>query len=267
MGKYDLIIIAGQSNAAGCGFGPAPEDYETDERLLCICAEPQEYTDDAGKFAIRFLAGDTPTIRVADELRGGTVRFGDISLTFAREYIKAGLLAPDRKILIARCGVGGTGFVTHFWNPGESCREMMHKLIDIGLHSGDDVRPIALLWHQGENEAFEGNLPDTYYEQLTELIESVNAQCHTDALPFICGGFCKEWADKYRKQCDAILEVLRRVGEENGAYVETEDLLSNNQKNGNGDDIHFCRESLQILGKRYFEAYRRLAAKREIAGS
>ena len=77
----------------------------------------------------------------------------------------------------------------------------------------------------------------------------------------------KEWADKYRKQCDAILEVLRRVGEENGAYVETEDLLSNNQKNGNGDDIHFCRESLQILGKRYFEAYRRLAAKREIAGS
>lgn len=260
MDKYDLIIIAGQSNAAGCGFGPAPEDYAPDERILSICADPQEYTDENGKFAIRFLQGEHPEIRVADELRGGSVRFGDISLTFAREYIKAGLLAPDRKILIARCGVGGTGFVTHFWNPGETCREMMHKLIDVCLHSGTDVRPIALLWHQGENEAFEGNEPDTYYGQLTELIKSVNAQCKTAELPFICGGFCKEWADKYREPCDSIENVLRRVGAENGAYVETEDLLSNNQKNGNGDDIHFCRESLQILGKRYFEAYRAIAA-------
>ncbi len=260
MEKYDLIIIAGQSNSIGYGIGPAPEDYEPDERILSISAEPQDYTDENGKFAVRFLNGEHPRFQVADELRGGTTRFGDISLTFAREYLKAGLLAPDRKVLIARCGVGGTGFVTHFWNPGEPCRAMMHKLIDISLRHGTDVRPIALLWHQGENEAFEGNRPDTYYAQLTELIQSVRAQCKTAALPFICAGFCKDWADQYRAQCDAILEVIRRVGAENGAYVDTEDLLSNNQKFNNGDDSHFCRESLQILGKRYFDAYRRLTA-------
>lgn len=27
-------------------------------------------------------------------------------------------------------------------------------------------------------------------------------------------------------------------------------------ENSNGDDIHFCRESLHILGKRYFEAFK-----------
>jgi hypothetical protein len=41
-----------------------------------------------------------------------------------------------------------------------------------------------------------------------------------------------------------------------GAFIETSDIPSNNQKTGNGDGIHFCRESLHTLGKRYFAAYR-----------
>ena len=84
MEKYDLIIIAGQSNSIGYGIGPAPEDYEPDERILSISAEPQDYTDENGKFAIRFLNGDHPGFQVADELRGGTARFGDISLLIRR---------------------------------------------------------------------------------------------------------------------------------------------------------------------------------------
>ena len=43
-----------------------------------------------------------------------------------------------------------------------------------------------------------------------------------------------------------------------GAYVETADLRSNDQKTGDGDEIHFCREDLQELGRRYFEAFTRL---------
>ena len=42
---------------------------------------------------------------------------------------------------------------------------------------------------------------------------------------------------------------------EKAAFVETADLPSNNQKTGNGDDIHFCRESLHVLGQRYFEKF------------
>ncbi len=43
--------------------------------------------------------------------------------------------------------------------------------------------------------------------------------------------------------------VLRAGG------VETAGLLSNKQKVGNGDNIHFCREALRILGERYFAQY------------
>ena len=55
------------------------------------------------------------------------------------------------------------------------------------------------------------------------------------------------------------MAVIRAVAEEaGGAYIETADLRSNNQKTGDGDEIHFCREDLQELGRRYFAAYTQL---------
>ena len=39
------------------------------------------------------------------------------------------------------------------------------------------------------------------------------------------------------------------------AFIETSDLLSNNQQIGNGDPIHFSKDSLYKLGHRYFEAF------------
>ena len=44
----------------------------------------------------------------------------------------------------------------------------------------------------------------------------------------------------------------------NAGFVETSDLLSNNQKTQNNDDIHFCRESLHILGHRYYDAFEKI---------
>ena len=54
-------------------------------------------------------------------------------------------------------------------------------------------------------------------------------------------------------------EVVREAGD--SAFVQTSDLLSNNQKIQNGDDIHFCREALYILGQRYFEAFKEIFLK------
>ena len=56
--------------------------------------------------------------------------------------------------------------------------------------------------------------------------------------------------------CAPIVEKIKLVTEEMGGnFVETSDLPSNDQKVANGDDIHFCRESLHVLGHRYFDAY------------
>ena len=39
------------------------------------------------------------------------------------------------------------------------------------------------------------------------------------------------------------------------AFVETDGLLSNAQKFGGTDNIHFCRDALNLLGRRYFAAF------------
>ena len=55
------------------------------------------------------------------------------------------------------------------------------------------------------------------------------------------------------------MTVIRNVAQEvGGAYVETADLRSNDQKVGDGDTIHFCREDLQELGRRYYAAFAEL---------
>jgi hypothetical protein len=73
-------------------------------------------------------------------------------------------------------------------------------------------------------------------------------------MPFIAGDFVREWKQKNLAICEPIVEKIQKVVKDigNGAFVNTSDLLSNNEKIGNEDDIHFCRASLLMLGERYF---------------
>ena len=119
-----------------------------------------------------------------------------------------------------------------------------------------------MLWHQGEHEAAFGNDPERYHRQLKAVVESVRERYETPDLPFVCGGFCTQWAQQNQPACDQIMDVIRAVAAElDGAYIETGDLRSNDQKTGDGDEIHFCREDLQELGKRYFAAFTQLTGK------
>ena len=99
-------------------------------------------------------------------------------------------------------------------------------------------------------------------DELKAVVDGVRSRYGLPELPFVCGGFCNEWAQKNQPASDRIMDVIRAVADEcGGAYVETLDLRSNNQKTGNGDGIHFCRESLHILGKRYFDAYKEIISR------
>lgn len=105
----------------------------------------------------------------------------------------------------------------------------------VGAEHGTAENQIkGLLWHQGEHDAFEGN----------------------------SGSFVSDWRKKNEEICKPILKSLQQVASEmQGEYVEADDLLSNNEKTGNGDDIHFCRESLHTLDRRYFDAYQKIVAR------
>lgn len=253
MEKYDIILQAGQSNAAGYGHGPAENPFIPNPSVLYLTqGNPQaaEY-EPKGELEIAVAAERPDPDHPGDML-------GDFSLGFAQKYVEAGLLSPDRKLLVIRAAVGATGFLKGYWRIGDPLYQRMLHMTDYALNLNPENRLLGFLWHQGEHEAAFLNDPQRYHDQFLAVVEAVRAR-YGENLPFVCGGFCNQWVQENQPACDQIMDVIRAVARETrGAYVETADLRSNDQKTGDGDTIHFCREDLQELGKRYFAAYQNL---------
>lgn len=252
---FDIIIQAGQSNAQGCGIGPVTEEYVPNENIYCLTGNYSDITDAEGKRSITY-DNSQPTLDIGDEFVNNGQKTGELAFTFAEAYVKNGLLAEGRKVLILRTAIGGTCFKRKEWGPGCPVEERMHELITYALAMNPENRIVAFLWHQGESDAIESNPVEIYEQQLSDFINNVREKYHCQEVPFIAGDFCNEWKSKNLDACEPILDVIRKLfAGEKAAFVETADLPSNNQKTANGDDIHFCRESLHILGKRYFEKF------------
>jgi len=255
MEKYDIILQAGQSNAEGYGHGPAEHPYVPDARILYLTAGDPE----AGEY---YPKGDYE-IKIAEERPHPDLapddRRGDFALSFAQKYVEAGLLEEDRKLLIVRTAVGGTGFLKHYWQVGDPLYERMLRMTDYAVSLHPENRLVGMLWHQGEHEAAFLNDPQRYHDQLLAVLESVRERYKASDLPIVLGGFCDQWVQENQPACDEIMAVIRKVAEKlGGRYIQTADLRSNDQKTGDGDTIHFCREDLQELGRRYFAAYSNL---------
>jgi lysophospholipase L1-like esterase len=181
----------------------------------------------------------------------------NFSLAFAREYINAGKLSEGRKLLIIRAAVGGTGFSDNHWGQNNDLSNRMHKLIEATLQLNSENKLVAFLWHQGETDAILNATEQTHYNNLKQLINSVRESYNSPSLPFITGDFVNEWKTKNEMICTPIINAIQRIciDLQPAAFIETSDLKSNNEETGNGDEIHFSREALNILGKRYFQAF------------
>lgn len=269
MESYDIVILAGQSNAEGYGVGEVSEEYEKDVRVLWLNDRAAAHfeKDENGKDFLQLTYPAEAIISVADEPMGEQGKVGKLSLFFAKKYIENGLLAPGRKLLIINAAVGGTGFARNEWGVNGILYKRLCYLTDNALSQSENSKITAFLWHQGECDSVENaeysfeKRYETHKNNLTEMMEDFTQryaeQIANNKLPMIAGGFCDEWYLKNKTPCDAVLRAIREVFEKyGGAVVETRGLLSNNQKTGNGDDIHFCRESLHVLGARYFEAFK-----------
>ena len=254
--KFDIIIQAGQSNSEGFGLGPVEKEYIPTEKIWQLDALKRA-TPLPDRMDVVYL--DEPfVLKVAEESEGESGKIGNFGLTFAEEYIKAGRLEEDRAILIIRAGVGGTGFCRKEWGVDSLLYNKLTELVDYALAMDENNRVVAFLWHQGECDSVEKNPPEIFGAQLKE--QMLDARAKYGEMPIIAGDFVHDWKSKNLALCQPIITAIRKVLAELGhsAFVETETLLSNDQKMQNGDDIHFCRQSQHILGRRYFEAFKNL---------
>jgi len=131
-----------------------------------------------------------------------------------------------------------------------------------------DMRVVAFLWHQGEHDAFERpELPpneryDFYKSEFSNLVAKVREVLGRD-FPIICGEFTQPWMEKNKIACNAVLAAMQAVLKDDGCgmLVSSAGAKVNKEAVGNGDILHFSRDGLHLLGKRYLEAFEKLTQK------
>lgn len=263
--KYDVVVIAGQSNAEGYGLGAVTEELTPNENVLWLNdkSNPRFEKNDQGKDELRLDYPSPFYTSVAEEPTGESGKVGKLAIVFAKMYYQKYLKGTDRKVLIVNSAVGGTGFARNEWGVDNAI--LYTRLCDMtkyALSLNAQNRLVAFLWHQGECDSVENAHFDTQkrYEthknNLASMLDDYCAKFDCKSLPIVSAGFCDEWYLKNKENCDAVLKAIKQVVTQRGGFfVETSGLKSNNQAVKNGDDIHFCRESSHVLGAKFFDAY------------
>ena len=265
---YDIIILAGQSNAEGSGKGNVKNPYIPSNAIWQIRdPQPLGYVkNEQGEDVLNVQEPWEFITEVASERTHDGELCGNFAFSFAQEYVKEGFLEEGRKVLIVNTAVGGAGFAKHHWGVGEVLQRRMMEMIDCALDLEEDPKIVAFLWHQGEHDAFENAQMSFeerhafYKAKLTEFLTCFREKYHTK-IPFIAGEFVSDWRSKNAETCQAVLDATAEVckADVNADMVSANGLLSNDQDHGGGDDIHFCREALYEFGKRYFAVYKNMS--------
>ena len=117
-------------------------------------------------------------------------------------------------------------------------------------------------------------VPHCYEDSRMEFLE-IHALSDLTALsafgipeaPFIAGDFVQDWknaSDEMKELSEIVTGAIRNVCEDLpfAAFVSSEGLLSNRQDPTSPDtggvkqdNIHFCHDAQNTLGKRYFEKF------------
>lgn len=268
--NYDVIILAGQSNAEGCGLGACKNEYIENPKILQVCDNsfPHMEQNSDGKAELVLSAGAKPFFEPLRERRCDNGPIGNFSLSFAQNY--AADLPENGNLIIVNAAVGGTGFARGEWGVNSPLLNRLFALTDYALLLGN-CKIKAFLWHQGECDSVENPewSPEKRYEvHKRNLTENFSAfykrysDYYNGDLPLIAGEFSNEWYKKNKIPCDAVLTAIREVCTSfGGEFVTTSDLPNNDQSVHNGDDLHFSREALWVLGERYYSAYKRIINK------
>ncbi len=268
--KFDIVLLIGQSNAEGFGIGNVENEYQPNDNILqFIDSYPVMYrVNDEGVEALDVPSETTYRINpAAENTRRGVGKLGCFGISFVKKYYDTYLAAGNRRVLLIRAAIGGTGFMRKQWTPDGVLFNRAIDMLDTALNLNKENRLAAILWHQGENEAVDGKgksyeeLYSFYTSSLTRLISDLK-EAYGKNVPFIAGNFCEDWTPRFQTESSAIADAARAVIKsfESCGFVETAGLGSNDriQKGEYPDDAHFNRPALYSLGERYFEIYKNI---------
>lgn len=275
--KFDIIILAGQSNAEGNGWKEENDPEIINENVFHLI--------DKNPASIYGKTQVEPYIEVAHERHylEMKAKAADISETFADEYIKGGYLKAGRSILVVKAAVSGSSFAVKEWGwgIGNPLIGRLFRMTDYALSLNKENRIVALLWHQGETDAMENvdftekERYDFYYENFFEQMKAIRTRYNEWNFPIIAGEFVPSWAwgVQNKEKVDAIYKATRNALENIGNFgiVSSAELKSNGETVGKldnfkfckDDDIHFCADSVYEFGRRYYKVFENIKKQEE----
>lgn len=263
---YDIIILAGQSNAEGQGRGEIAQEYVPDARILKMTDDfNAHFVTTDGVSVLHYNWPATNTISVADEKYNKSgVKLGCFALWFAKKYADT-VLQPGRKVLIVDANFGGTGFARPEWGVGNIMHERLISMTQAALAGNPNNRIVVMLWSQGEHDSFENadwdaNLRYTTHKaNLVATFNDIYDKLGGNTFPIIACGFTDTFCAAYPEASNAVLAAIQEVvAQYGGGYVDPAGLLSNSQVIGGEDIYHYSREALNVLSERFFAKYAEL---------
>ncbi len=258
--KRLLVLLAGQSNMSG-------RDYAEKEDLVEIPGLIMMAKDLRWRPAIEPITRDRSFVGIFDSDGNKMVtadpwdnvlpdddsrraRGVGPGRTFGKLLLEAN---PGCEVGLIPMSVGGTGLVS--WMPGgvDKWDPIVHPY-DEAIRTAREAQKsgeiVAILWHQGENDAAGMNL--NYKGQLRTVIENFRRDLDlSESIPFIMGELGSFYNTIPEKGVAMVDEAMYQLASEmKGVYVVSAKDLGHR-----GDNLHFNRKAAVTLGQRYFEAF------------
>jgi hypothetical protein len=228
-GGYDIILVAGQSNATSRGLLQSYDSQPADnDRIWQL-----------GRRSVDHVI--VPAVEPLYNVTFATWGIG-FALPFAR-YYRDHVLPPDRRILIIGAAKGSTG-VAHpgaYWAPdGEGVADATARLAEV-IEAYPDSRLIAVLWHQGESDAASDQV--LYRQVLTATLEKIR---QSEMIPLMLGEIA--YAHLAHAGINASIRAVA-ANMQNAVAISAAGLATDK------DHTHFTAAAQLELGERYFCGY------------
>lgn len=260
-GYAPLIIVAGQSNADGrIPYTDAPSwlannNYAINNYMVWDTASETFKT-----YNVRGMTGNGGAI-------AGTDGTGENKFAFDAFFAHSFLSQYGGSLYLVRQTLGGiglqaqptTGTRNWTWQPdidnivagcNSMCLALMEKVnaaYNYAKRANLKLVPIAVLWHQGENDATADRI--TYFKQnLSNLISWMRGLFLAPTLPFINADVNGSY-NSYYAQVNTIFRELNAVDE----YMKTVDMSGHSTTL---DGVHFDLAATQYMGEQMFNLYK-----------
>lgn len=162
-----------------------------------------------------------------------------LCMTFAQRDLQR---HPNAQIGLIPCAMGGSSLGE--WMPGE---KLFEKAVARAKRAKKDGRLVAILWHQGEADSGDALRP-LYSARFCQMMTQMRKELHAESVPVLVGEL--GWFNKGFCRLNPILNALPE-------QVPLCAVVSSKGLKAKKDNVHFCTESLQLFGNRYYDAFLR----------